>query len=547
MLGMPSDNPARGNALPADRQHPSSSRRAFLSRCGLLGIAAGLGSLAIPSGAARAATGTYDYTSRETFDAFDRIFHESSAVGQPDEDNDHGGLAWGQSYVLLGFIRMYEAYKDTYYLDRLIHNVDLILQQRDSARGVTDYTGRSLPAWRTANPYTAGAVELADDSGRPVLEVRSARTYADTATATVSAGRLPGSFTLEIRNANFGYVNTFPDLSMDPASPNYVVKRVYDAYPTTTMATARDLREAPGPSQAPAVGTFSLASRPVIFAVHTGMITYPIAAYVRTVHADPRLRRNPRYKTKADEYLAAVQSAIAVHDQEWREAGGGLGHFQWPKGMPVPYDGTEQPINQSTALGQTYAELFAVTRNPVYRTRTQALARMFASQLSADDGHAYVWPYWPKFGMMYSGYPKTGSAATDVSEYTPSYGSGGIGAQQIEDLSHAAISVEFGALAFREHLGFHGGDMAAFARTFTRNLATEADGIATTFVRVDGSGGLAPSGQYLQAPRWMPVAQWDDNVFTHCRAIYDEHDVQPDFGSGLATIAYLNWFAHRHS
>lgn len=52
----------------------------------------------------------------------------------------------------------------------------------------------------------------------------------------------------------------------------------------------------------------------------------------------------------------------------------GLGHFIWPKGMPVPYDGTEQPTNQSLGLGQTYAELAVATGDPTYLDRTRRLA-----------------------------------------------------------------------------------------------------------------------------------------------------------------------------
>ncbi|MEQ7125242.1 hypothetical protein ABN034_12045 [Actinopolymorpha sp. B11F2] len=533
---------------PSLGRSPLTSRRSLLAGGGLLGVAAATG-LGIPAPPARAAPASayesaaaYDYTSRETFDTFDRIFHEGGVSGQPDEPNEAGGLAWGQSYVLLGFLRMYEAYRDTYYLDRLITNVDLMLDQRDSVRGATDYRGRSLPAWRATNPYTVGTVELTDSAGHPVLEVRSARAYADTTTGTVRAGSSADSFTLEVRNARYGYVDTFANLVMDPASPDYAVRRVYDAYPTLTMTTARDLRGAGDEGGLPAHGTFSFASQPVIFAVHTGMITYPVAAYVRTVYDDPKLRKDPHYKGKADEYLAAVTAAVTVHDDEWRESDG-LGYLQWPKGMPVPYDGTEQPVNQSTALGQTYAELAAATGSARYRSRTRAMARMVATQLTVDSDQAYVWTYWPKFGVMYEGFAKTGSPDTDVSAYTPAYGSGGVGAQQIEDLSHGAISVEFAALAFREKLAFDGSDMARFARTYADNLATEADGVATTFVRVDGSGALATSGQYLQAPRWLPVVRWDDRIFPHCRAVYVDHDVQPGYGSGLAAIGYLNWAA----
>lgn len=486
----------------------------------------------------------FDYTARETFDTFDRLFHERGGAGQPDQPNEAGGLAWGQSYVLAAFMRMYAAYRDTYYLDRLVHNTDLVLGVRDNVRGVTDYTGRSLPAWRAANPYTAGAVRLTDDAGLDVLEVRSALTYADETTATVRAGSSADRFTLEVSNARTSRTATFTDVTMDSASVDYVVRRVYDAYPTPTMVTVRDLRAAPAAAAPPRLGAFGLTSQPVIFAVHTGMITYPIATFVATVHAEPRLRR--RYGAKAAEYLEAVQSAVAVHDPEWEAGDDGLGAFRWPKGMPVPYDGTVQPINQSVALGRTYLELARATREPTYRDRAARLARMFAGQIEVDADQAAIWHYWPTSSQMYTGFAKSGDPATDVSAYTPAYGSNGVGAQQYEDTSHGAIEVDFAVLAHRAGVHFQIPDIERLARTYTRNLATTTpEGIATTYLRLDGSGGLAPSGQYLQAPRWMAVAWWDRAVFTHARAIYDGWQVQPSTGSLVLCVAELNWYARR--
>ncbi|WP_327088294.1 hypothetical protein OIE66_39220 [Nonomuraea sp. NBC_01738] len=485
----------------------------------------GLGALAL--GIPLTTTPGTDYTARETFDRFDQAFHSSGLTGQPTDTNELGGLGWGQSYVMAAFVRMYEAYKDTHYLDRLITNADLVLAGRDSVRGVADYRGLSLPGWRNTS-YTAGGVRLADASGRPVLEVRSALTNVSDAEVTVTAdGEL---FTLVVRNPKKNRTSTFAGLSMAD-----VTQRVLAAYPSPNMVTVK-LLEPGGP---PAPGTFKLAAAPVHFSVHTGMITYPMASFVRLVRKSPKLAAIPKYRDKAVEYLAAVRNAAAIHEREWVPAG----HFIWPKQMPVPYDGTEQPINQSLGLGLAYAELAAATGDPVYTERTRALSRMFARELSANARDAYVWRYWPTDGVMYRGYTQ----ADDVSEWTPSYGSPPKGAQQMEDLSHGGVDVEFAGVAHRSGLGFLGGDMVRLARTYTRNLATRDGDTATTFLYVDGGGGLAVPGQYLQAPRFMPVAQWDEQVFTHAREVYDDHAPGATTGSTLLCVAYLNWHARRSS
>lgn len=519
------------------------TRRDVLRRAAAGAVALGaLGAARAP----RAAAAPRDYTTRETFDHFDHEFHTSGRLGQPTDYNENGGaLAWGQSYVLQSFARMYEAYKDPYYLDRLIANADRILATRDSARNVTDYRGESLPAWRAAHPYTAGVVALPDALGRPTLEVRSVLAYADTTTATVSAGTMPGTFKLVVRNGRFNRADTFDNLTMDPASPNFAVKRLYDAFPTSVAVTARDLRLAPGAAGDPAPGTYNLVSRPVIFAVHTGMITLGMVNFVRLVYETPTLRANPRYKAKADEYLTAVEEAIAVHDWEWREDGRGFGYYVWPKGQPAQFDGSELPANQFLAPARTLSQLAVITGNPSYRDRTAKMARTFKNDLRVDAGGAYIWSYWPTWGRIYQGYMKTGNPESDVSLYRPTY----CCARQIEDISHGHIDVDFAALAFRNHLDaqlFNGEDMARLARTFTQNvLTTRANGSPTVWSNVNGAGVKESLVWEVLSAGWMALAWWDERIFTDVRTMFANG--QPEFLSGffLYEIANLNWYARR--
>jgi hypothetical protein len=532
------------------RSPAGSSRRTFLRRTGLSTLGAGLvaASTGLPAHAATPTTGAgVDYTDRHTWDAWHEEFYRSGVDGQPDQPNDDsvpggksGNLGWGQSYLLAGLLRMYLAHRDTYYLDRMIENTDLVLSVRDSERGVTDYRGASLPAWRANHPYTVGSVALADAQGRPSLEVRVGRVYSSTTSVTVRAGSTPGVFDLDVLHGQSGNRRTYAGLNMDPASANYVVRRLYDAYPATVLATARDLRETPSAAGDPAPGQYQMTSLPTVFAVHTGMITYPIASFVRLVWRTPSLWMRRRYRNKAWEYLHAVREAVAVHDPEWRENERGEGFLVWLKGSPQQWDGSEQPINQTLGWGQTVAELAAVTGKEEYRHRTRAMSRMFRAQLAVDAGDAATWHYWPTFGNIYNGYAKTGSPDTDISVYNPNLSNP---ARQIEDVSHAAISVEFAERAFRHRLGMSGQDLARLARTYTQNVAEGA----STHVRVDGTGNLNPT-YALQAPRWMPLASWDRQVYDHALAVYANYQPTPEslggvFGWLLGNVAYLHLHA----
>src|SRR5688500_18936657 len=65
-----------------------------------------------------------------------------------DRHNEESYLAWGESYVMLSLVAMFERTGDRLYLDRLAYHADGVLAQRDDARGVADYAGVSGACWR---------------------------------------------------------------------------------------------------------------------------------------------------------------------------------------------------------------------------------------------------------------------------------------------------------------------------------------------------------------------------------------------------------------
>ncbi|WP_052667008.1 hypothetical protein [Nitriliruptor alkaliphilus] len=501
-------------------------------------VAASLrGALASP---ALAAT-SLDYTTPTAFAAFDAAY-QSGGQG-PDNNNEAGALAWQQSYALRSFVVMYLAHGDTSYLDRLISNVDIMLTHRDSERGVTDHRGLSLPAWRTMNPYTLGVCELTDASGQPTLEIRSGRNHADTAHVTVTHGA-GDTFSLVVRNERFDFTDTFDGLTMDPSSADYAVKRIYDDYPGTILCTAHDQDRGTRPAE----GTYDMFAQPVILGVHTGMITYPIASFVRIVRSDPRLKDDPYYRGKADEYLAAVEAAVAVHDDDFRETPDGRGYYFWPKGTPVGFDGQAQPTNQMLALGRTVLELAAITGDPQHVHRATALATMFKAELIDQQTNGVttsIWHYFPTYSAAWEGYGKTGSAETDISMHKPQYFEAN-GYKNFEDYSHGAIDVDFAALAHQHGFVFTHQDIARIAATFTENLAAvDTSGVATVRYVVNGTGALRANP--LGATRWMALATADPAIFEHCLDIYADRDTQPTPTSGtrLLGVAMLNWGARR--
>lgn len=121
-----------------------STRRHFLRASVIAGLGASLvgGPLAVGA----AAGGTPDFATPEGFHALDEVVADANKT----KNNEEGLLAWQNSYSMMGFVLMYQAHRDTRYLDRFIDHADHVLANRDSNRGVVDYRRLSLPAW--SNP-----------------------------------------------------------------------------------------------------------------------------------------------------------------------------------------------------------------------------------------------------------------------------------------------------------------------------------------------------------------------------------------------------------
>ncbi|NED96792.1 hypothetical protein G1H11_15895 [Phytoactinopolyspora alkaliphila] len=501
--------------------YPTIGRRRLLQA----GAALGLGVAGGLAGAVPARAATRDYALRATYDWAEAYFTEHGEA-QPDVPNENrGSLAWGQSYILRSYLAMYDAFGDTRYLDLMCRNVDAIMEIRDSERGVTDWRGESLPVWRGGAPYTGGEVDVPGANGTPVLRLRTAQAYADGVTAEVSH-ESADRFTVVITDTRIDRSDTFTNLTMDATSPDFAVSRIRAASPSVTRATAVDLRSDNSPAM-PQGGTYTMTSHYVTFSVHTGMVVAPIAEFCRLVRKNPKLM--PRYGSKAAKYLRAIRAAVACHDHEWRQNSEGEGWYVWEKGTPLAFDGCEMPHNQFLALATAQAHLATLVDDGPYHDRAVRMLTAFRNDLEVR-GNSYVWKYWWTKGHVYNGYTQ----ADDVSEWTPAYN----GARQVEDGSHAAISVEAVLAGFRTGMVFDETDVRRMAATYTDGLMHyDEDGEAHVWYRVDGTANLGL--QDLQAPRWVNLAAWDERIFTHAREIFNREQPEPVLGSYLLSTAFL--------
>lgn len=492
------------------------NRRSVLA--GSLAIGAAAWALG-PSPAARA--DVLDYTSRAAFDVAEQAYFD-----QGFHDNETGGYAWGASYYMLSLLRMYETYHDEDYLQRFERYARQLVETTDHQRHVKDYQGRSGWVWRTAGNYTAGHGVIAGADGSPAVQLRWAWVYPDQSTATISNSS-GDTFDLAIYNP-FRGTKTLTGVTLDPASEHYVVKAVNDLYTPNLRWTAVDLRDQPVAQPAPTDGTIAFEAQHYVFAVHTGMVAYPLARYVRMVRESRKLR-DSTHRGFAEWLLPIVRMTVAYHDEEFHVREGGIGDYVFPKGAPIPFDGTIEPYNQSQAMGQAFVELYRATGDTAYRDKVAAMLAGYRAGLRLGDNGAYTWTYWPVYSQVYAGY----TVEQGLSTYTPWMWA----SRQIEDISHAAISTEFVHAAFDAQFDAQTkADVTRFAATYTENVITGPD---TVSWQVNGSGN--PGVNAAQCARWVEYAEQDYRVYDNALAVWNTNQYQPNQGSHALAIAYLNW------
>ncbi len=206
------------------------------------------------------------------------------------------------------------------------------------------------------------------------------------------------------------------------------------------------------------------------YVVHSGMLGYPIAEYARLV-AEADLRDEVAYDgttfgDKADRYVTAAAEVVAAHDDQWNIAG----YYVFrPDASFLGYPGVDLPLNQSNAMGRLLLVLHDLTGESSYLDKATALAQRFDAQITTRDG-AHLWNYWGG-----------------------SYSSNG------EDVSHAAINVDFAAMCAERGVVFGEADMDAFATTFMDNVYVDD----RTFSVYVGGGETNHASYRPQVGRWL--------------------------------------------
>jgi len=236
------------------------------------------------------------------------------------------------------------------------------------------------------------------------------------------------------------------------------------------------------------------------WAVHTGMLAYPMAEFVRIV------RRGGAglltYREKAESFVPKIEAAIREFDAEWREGPEeGMGYYVFPSGAILPN-------NQMNAPGRALFVLGDLTGSREYKDKSRRLAAFFRSKLThSAEKDCTFWAY--SQGKP-DGPPGTG-----------------------EDVSHAAINAHFAYIAWEHHASLDDADMQRFARTVTKGLYLGKGQLAATL------GGSKPNDSLTaQIGRWGFLARFDPEVE---RVICEYVAAHPTSGALTGTTGALGY------
>ncbi len=233
--------------------------------------------------------------------------------------------------------------------------------------------------------------------------------------------------------------------------------------------------------------------------VHTGMICQGPADFVQIVRAEGRLKK---YAAKADLYLQKIKESVSSHEPDWRNGPGkDEGYYVDPEIGPLP-------VNQQNAMGSVLVSLYHTTRDHFYRDKASQLARFMQKRLRKRPDGSFDWSYWPRLD-----------------------GNG----RGSEDISHAAININFAVRCRAQKIVFSNQDMDAFALTWTHYIRRSAHEFADN---VDGKGGTNTHSPQAVG-RWMDLSMFNHAILEDGLTVFGDLADEKASGADLLGIAKL--------
>jgi hypothetical protein len=267
---------------------------------------------------------------------------------------------------------------------------------------------------------------------------------------------------------------------------------------------------------APAWGCEKYAERGrAIFAVHTGIIVYPIldCLLLERDAKDGIGKKSELFQS----ILLDAEKSITFHERQWRDGPArDEGHYVGLNQENV-LEGKPLPGNRLSSMGRALWISWKLTGNKVHYDHAIRLGKYIKHRLSLASDDAYYWPY----SLPEAPSPKTNDKS----------------AIESEDSSHGTLSVSFPILLAADGKVFTKKDMVRFGHTVTNGLGRLGGGVLLG--NVTGAANSNPA--YIAYPAyWLAFGHAVPEVRTRILDFYLNYIPTP----GALDLALLLKYAH---
>ena len=378
---------------------------------------------------------------------------------------DSGALGWGESTVLDGYVKLYEATRDTAWLDRIVAHFDRMIANRK------DHYADGYDTWVTTT-YAVGLVR----TGRFHCQ-STARIAPEEARVWTSRGGEKvrnGEWVLEIdRGSKYRL--------LEYGTRKQVAKGSFRSGVAITSLPPFELTIEGKALPGDRFWIQSTGAEPQEYIVHQGMFLHPISRFVAHALKDRGLKR--RYGKVAKTYLDLIGTIADKHDRDWLDTTASAGGYRFPALKTDRFPNRILPHNQYLAIARAYLYASGVSRKRLLGDRAARMGRNFKRHIW-KTGKAYTWHYWD--------WIEDGEA----------------GCSGVEDTGHGHIDIGFAVDACRKGVVFTDADLKRFARTFLDQMWNGSLDDPTIGGRVDTrEGNSAPMGD------WIDLCQWNAKVW----------------------------------
>ncbi|MBI2140334.1 hypothetical protein HYU14_05400 [Candidatus Woesearchaeota archaeon] len=242
---------------------------------------------------------------------------------------------------------------------------------------------------------------------------------------------------------------------------------------------------------------YSNTSLGLRFAVHSGVIIYPMLDIARSVLQKSGMQEF--YTQKALEYIEEAKKVADAHEEEWvngpdTRVSGSEGYYQFPPDFPADRPGMNLPNNQQLAMGSSLLLLYNLTGNGTFLDKAERMGMMLKNDLNKSNG-TFNWHYWP------------GKEGINVTKNRP------------EDIGHGhgGIDINFAYDAWAQGVLFNDTEMGIFASTFTSKIFN--GNLNNISFRVNGSTTVNTT-DYKNIGRWLYLTPFDAEVYRIIEKIY---------------------------